>query len=205
MNNHHERDSRTQSSAQDRSPSDAAIARLLDRPLAAEDLQAATDRVARPLEPPQKDVVRLLVFRAGNERLALKVVDITKVTGATTVRRIPHRSNKIIRGLCNVDGDLLLCGDLGRLLELGNKQAAEDETSDRRRMIVIGREPDQWVVEVDAVEGMLSMSPDVFRDPPITVEASLARYTSSLLPLDDGMATLLDVGLLASGFQAALA
>ena len=181
-----------------------AILRLLDKPLSEGDLREATERVAKPLELAEEDVARLLVVQAGDELMGFEAVQVSQVTRATGVHRIPHRSNKIIRGLCNLDGELMLCADLAKLLELSDGADAAAQQQEQRRMIVLGDQRNRWVVEVDAVQGVLAVVRDAFRRPPITVDAALARYTSSLVPLDDGMAALLDVERLVSGFQAAL-
>jgi chemotaxis signal transduction protein len=182
-----------------------AILRLLDRPLTAEELHEATARVARPLEPPEKDVVRLLLVRVGDEELAFPARDVAQVTGAASVHRIPHRTNKTIRGLCNVDGDLMLCADLAALLEVDVAATDRAEANEQRRMVVLGDEAHRWVVEVDAVKGVLPVSPHTYQRPPITVAAALGRYTAALVPLDGGaLAALLDAERLIAGFQAAL-
>ena len=85
-----------------------AILRLLDRPLDENDVRAATERVAQPLVPPGRNVDSLLVMRVGSELLALPAVDVARVTYVAAVRRIPHRTGAVIRGLCHVDGELLI-------------------------------------------------------------------------------------------------
>ncbi|TWU30823.1 chemotaxis protein CheW [Novipirellula artificiosorum] len=182
---------------------EAAIQRLLDKPLSLDDLRERTRRVAMPLEMGDQDVVRLLVFQVGEELMAVKAVEVHQVTQATPVHRIPHRSNHIIRGLCNLDGDLMLCADLEKLLDL--REGTRDRTKEKQRwMIVLGDEPNHWVVEIDSVRGVIAFTQDTFRRPPITVDAALARYTKSLVPLDQETVALLDLQRVVSGFQAAL-
>ena len=120
-----------------------AIQRLLDQPLSSEELRDATERVARPLQPPEKKVLRLLVFRLHDQPFAVEARYVLKVTRAAEVHRIPHRTNTIVRGLCHLDGELLLCADLANLLELELRpdQVSSSEASvagavDSRRMVV---------------------------------------------------------------------
>jgi len=188
----------------DSDPTDgAAIQRLLDKPLSLDDLQNNTRHVAKPLQVVEKDIVRLLVFQLGEERMAFKAVEVHHVTKATAVHRIPHRSNTIIRGLCNWDGALMLCADLARLLELRDSGQAIDG-SKQSWMIVFGEEQNRWVAEVDSVSGVIAVPRRAFRQPPITVTAALGRCTESLVPVEQGTAALLDLDRIVSGFQAAL-
>ena len=122
------------------------------------------------------------------------------------MHHVPHRSNKIIRGLCNIDGDLVLCADLGRLLSLNRPVDVVQTDAEDRRMLVLGAEENQWAVEVDAVDGVLATVPDSFRKPPMTVQEALGSCAENLIPMDDGsLATLLNHEKLTNGFQAALA
>ncbi|NIP86805.1 MAG: hypothetical protein GTO03_15075 [Planctomycetales bacterium] len=184
-----------------------AVHRLLDRPLAEEDLAVATRQVSQPLEQMEKDVRRLLWFRLAGEDLALDVAAVAGVIRTANVHRIPHRSNNFVRGLCNVEGDLLLCGDLGALLQLsgeGAEGAEEEESLESRRMIVVGDDLERWVVEADSVEGVVQVVPHTFRTPPVTVDSARGNYTSHLVPLGDRWGALIDHQALAAGFQAAL-
>ena len=69
----------------------AAILRLLDKPLSADDLREPPNAVARPLELAEKDVVRLLVFQVGEELMAFESVQVNQVTRA--VGRASHSSS----------------------------------------------------------------------------------------------------------------
>jgi chemotaxis-related protein WspD len=187
---------------------DDAMRRLLDRPLSEEDIRQATERVAQPRTQPVLDVASLLLFRVGTERLAVPATDVARVTRVAVVRRIPHRSNHIIRGLCSVDGELLLCGCLIALLELAdaNRAASPDAgQADLRRMVVLGPESNRWAIEVDQVLGVQYFETASYRQPPVTVQQAMHRFTASLLPLGgDDVATLLDVPQVLSGFKVAL-
>ncbi len=149
---------------------DQAIQRLLDQPLLPDDLREATERVARPLQPPEKEILRLLAFQLSGERFAVEARSVAKVTYAVGIHRIPHRSNAVIRGFCHVDGDLLLCADLGNLLELEPANPPEPKQAGRGRC----RQPTAndrarvsgttWGIEVEAVDGVIPVVPDELAD-----------------------------------------
>jgi chemotaxis signal transduction protein len=182
--------------------------RLLDRPLTADDLRESTARVAQPRAPAKLNVASLLLFRAGGERLAVPAVQVARVTRVSVVRRIPHRSNSVIRGSCNINGELLLCGSLVELLQLAAAREPGDDGApeDLRRMVVLGPESNRWVTEVDEVAGVRYFETDSYKAPPVTVGQARNRFTVSLVPLSEGgVATLLDVPQVLSGFKAALA
>ena len=143
----------------------------------------------------------MLLFELCAEHFAVPVASVLRVTRPVTIRRIPHRTNRIIRGIGCVEGELLICVDLSNLLEVGDSderdhrvpEQPEHQTADRRRLIVVGEATRSWAAEVDAVAGVIRTDPTTYQMPPLTVEHALKRYTASLLPHGDGLVSLLDL------------
>jgi chemotaxis-related protein WspD len=186
-----------------------AIFRLLDRPLDEEDVRAATLRVEQPLAVSDRDLVSLLVFRVSDELLALRAEDVVRVTHVPPIHGIPHRTSAVIRGLCNVEGELLISVSLPALLGMktvdSDTGAVEGDQESRRRMIVIGRQAETWAIVADEVLGLRRLEAKSFLLPPATVENARQCFTRNLAPLRDGrMVAVLDASRLDSGFKAAL-
>jgi chemotaxis-related protein WspD len=190
-------------------PSADAMARLLDRPIRTEDLVEQTQRVATPVEEDRDRGASVLVFTIGAERFALPTTDIARTVPAVRPHRIPHRSNNIVRGLGNIDGELVLCASLRSLLGLArgsNERGAAGEraNSHDRQMIVVGDSNGRWALTVDRVLGIEYVTEDDRRAPPMTVERALQRYTESVFDLHSETVALLDATRIISGFEAAL-
>lgn len=180
--------------------------RLLDRPLAADDLRAHAESVGRPMAGQRKEMRSLMIVRLGAETLAFAAGDVARVQREAPVHRIPHRSNDVIRGLCNIDGDLVLTAALDRLLQISRDPASTGDEADldRRRMVVIGEPGERWAFAVDAVLAVDRFETDTFRALPVTVERALVHYAESLVPLEDGPAAILDSKRVVGGLQGAL-
>ena len=105
----------------------AAAERLFARPLpdACVAERGARFERARPSGP----TLAVLVFRVGEEWLALDDSVLIEVGEPRVVHRVPHRREQLLRGLVNVRGELQLCVSLAELLGLTPTQAA----GDRRR------------------------------------------------------------------------
>ncbi|HPM81551.1 MAG TPA: chemotaxis protein CheW [Candidatus Anammoximicrobium sp.] len=186
-----------------------AMSRLLDRPLDDEDVRAATLRVEQPLTVSDGELASVLVFRVHDELFGLPAEDVVRVTRVAPVHRIPHRTNAIIRGLCNVEGELLICASLSAMLEIQGPDAvdaaASGDAAGRRRMVVIGRRTESWAVVAEEVLGVLRLDAKTFLPPPATVQKARQCFTRSLAPLQDGSTlAVLDLGRLDAGFKAAL-
>jgi chemotaxis-related protein WspD len=182
-----------------------AMLRLLDRPLDEADVRAATLRVEQPLTVSDRDLVSLLAFRVNEELFGLPGEDVVRVTGVPSIHRVPHRTNAVIRGLCCVQGELLISVSLPALLGMPEPEpadtAATGDQAGHRRMVVIGREAETWAV----VLGVMRLEASSFLPPPATVQNARQCFTRNLAPLPDGrMVAVLDASRLDSGFKAAL-
>ncbi len=185
-----------------------AILRLLDRPIVPAELDAGTELAALPAEPRSRQSVRYLVFRMGDETAALPAKALRRVTYAARAVPIPHRTTGVLRGVCNIRGELVLCADLHRLLGLpprDRESAQTDAPADTRRMVVVGPADNSWAFEVDALIGIENVDPATFRAPPVTVEQFVADFTTGVTEIDGRCVTVLDGDRLLAGFKAGLA
>ena len=179
---------------------ESAVLRLLDRPVSEADLLARATEVAQPAEVRSVRTVALLVFRLRRESLALPVRSLQSVTARTVPTPIPHRSGGVLCGICNIRGELILCADLPRLLDLPQTVAPPPEAEiDQRRMIVMGSPS-----EVDALIGVERFDLAAARRAPGTVEGRLGAFAASLIDTDSGVVTLLDADRVLSGLKAGL-
>lgn len=184
-----------------------AALRLLDQPVSAADLIAAAAGAATPTETRARGTVGVLLFRLDDETLAVPARILRRTTPFTRPTPIPHRSSVVLRGLCNIRGELVLCADLRRLLGLPTHGTGNSKTttSDACRMVVIGPADASWVFEVDALIGIERIDPTRLRPPPLTVGHALGAFVAGLADIGGTSITVLDGERILSGFKAGLA
>jgi len=178
-----------------------ALLRLLDRPVSAGDLRSAADDAALPADTGERGRIGIVLFGLEGETLALPANFVRRVTPFAPAVRIPHRSSGVLRGVCNVRGELVLCADLRRLLGLAPR---ETEDSDALRTMVIGPASASWAFEVDALHGIGRINPDALAAAPLTVEHSLGAFVIGLTEVEGRAVTVLDGERILAGFRAAL-
>ena len=59
-----------------------------------------------------------LLFRLGDEWLAIDSLCVNEITQMRTIHSLPHRDSQLVKGLVNVRGELKLCVSLGAVLKL---------------------------------------------------------------------------------------
>ena len=186
---------------------EAAILRLLERPVSAADLASGAEWAARPAVVNEGPTIGLLLFRLGEETAALPAKLLQRVTPWARPTPVPHRTTPVIRGVCNIRGELVLCADLHRLLGARERPTRTSQAAgsvDPRRMVVIGPRDAPWVFEVDSLEGIERTSAAGLLPQPVTVEYAVAAFTRGIAEVRGRLVTVLDGERVLTGFQAGL-
>lgn len=166
----------------------AAGRRFLDAPSPAGYLDEWTTRLAARDDTREGDESSVLVFRLGDEWLALPVAVLVEVTRPRAQHRIPHRGG-LLAGMANIRGELLLCVRLDLLLGTATDS---DSDSDLRRLVVIRREADCWVFAADEVDQVHRvLLPDLSSAAP-TLARSQGKMTRGVFPHAGRSVGLLD-------------
>jgi chemotaxis-related protein WspD len=161
----------------------AAGQRFLDA-LAPEGYQEEwTRRLAAPEEELAAELHGVLIFRLGEEWLALAVQALAEVTSPRPVHRVPHRGGPLA-GLVNIRGELHLCVRLAEVLGVRGADALAEGAAvslgGRRghaRFLVARRESDSWVFPVDEVDQVHRLRAAELLAVPSTVGRALAHLS----------------------------
>jgi chemotaxis-related protein WspD len=143
------------------------------------------------------DTLSVIIFRLGNERLALPVNILQEVTSPYSMHTVPHRSNNVFLGLINIRGETLLCISLRDLLGLEPAAAsAVSQTISPQRMIVAGKSESKWVFPVDEVYGTYRFHLNEFKAAPVVISKASEAFTKGVITWQDKKLSFLDSELL---------
>ena len=166
--------------------------------------------------------VSIAIFRLGQEWLALPASLFNQVLEPAPVHSLPHRSDRILRGIVNVRGQILLCVSLHELLGIPadpkspitqmSSQRTEPATgatqlTHRRkvgsypRLVVIAKQRDTWAFEVDEFYGLYRCQTKQLQNAPAFSSQSLAGFTQSILPWHEQNVSYLDADCLFTTLQ----
>lgn len=132
----------------------AAATRLLDRYALAQD--------AHVRETVEEQVVQgqsSLLFRLGEEWLALATRCLAEVAPVQPVHSLPHQRSRVLQGVANVRGALVPCLSLSDLLGLELTTAPAASTRIMPRMLILAAKGGAVVLPVDEVDGIHALDP----------------------------------------------
>jgi chemotaxis-related protein WspD len=176
----------------------AAGQRFLDAPPPPDYLANWAERLAAQAEHAAEDLQSVIIFRLGEEWLALDVHVIAEVTATQPVHRIPHRAG-LLAGVVNIRGELHLCAHLGQLLgasrqESGVRSQGSGVRSQesRGRMLVVRRGQESWVLPVDEVDQVQRLARSGLTAGPATLTRASRHLTLGVWRVGERAIGLLD-------------
>ncbi len=151
-------------------------------------VQQSTEQLAQPPLIDDGDALPAIVFRVGEEWLALPAHMAIEITEATAIHRIPHRRERELMGLVNVRGELQLCISLHELLDIPVVRAAEGDDAEPGvyRLLVAERAAARWALCIDEIWGVQRVTARELTPAPATVARRQHALSRSLFAAEDG-------------------
>ncbi|MGF6769630.1 chemotaxis-related protein WspD [Paraburkholderia sp. GAS199] len=178
---------------------ETAAARLLERPIPLVDLaRHEAGATTHAQHQPRGATQSFLVFRIGDEWLALPTAIFKRIVQTRPVHTLPHRQHRAVLGVVNVQGELLVCLSLAHLLGFEPDTASRDDRArhDMPRLLVVSRAEEHAVFPVDQVDGVHRLAVDTFCPPPATLSHAAAAHTRAVAPWRGMSVGLLDADAL---------
>ncbi|MFD2270532.1 chemotaxis protein CheW [Undibacterium arcticum] len=176
----------------------AAAAVLLDRILPDDDSGTWNGGAATIHRTVTADTESALIFRIGEEWLALPSYVIKEVAELRKIHSLPHQRNQAMLGITNIRGALLMCVSLTQMLGLDDAVDAR-QTQNRllsQRLLVLSHQGHCVVFPVAEVYGIHRFPVADLKAAPMTVARATATYTRAIVAWRDKTVGLLDAELL---------
>lgn len=135
----------------------------------------------------------VVIFRVGEEWLALPTAVLGEITAPAPVHSLPHRRHAALLGVAAVRGTLLTCVSLGLLF---GTSAGDDASQRAARFLILGHGRDAIALPVAEVAGVERVMAGALLSLPATLARASARYTQALFEHDARSIGLLDADLL---------
>ena len=170
----------------------AGAARLLDATVSESYLAGHATHYARAKRDSRQGTLSAVIFRIAREWFALSTSVFREVAPLRPVHSLPHRRDRIVTGLANIRGELLVCVSLtatfGLAVEVGRGPTA--------RLAVVSREGDRFVFVADEVAGIFRYEAADLGTVPATLAHAQATYTRGMLSWSERSVGVIDDQLL---------
>lgn len=173
----------------------SAASSLLDRPLPPGYREEWTGHFVDKKAAMVLRTLSVLVFRLGEEILAIPMRVLQEVTEWRIIRKVPHRRQGVVLGLVNVRGELIICVSIGATLGIvAAPQPSTEPAAERRssRLIIVKRDSDRFAFPVDEIFGIARISAGELKDLPATVVHGNRRCVGGMISWKGKSAGLLD-------------
>jgi len=156
----------------------AGASRLLDSEVSEAYLAAHTRHYAEPKRESRHGARSAVVFRLAGEWFALATAVFREVAPLRPVHSLPHRRDRIVSGLVNIRGELVVCVSLAVTLGLAPGAVGRGRTA---RLAVVSREGDRFVFAADEIVGLHRFDDSDLGSVPATLSHAQATYTRGML------------------------
>ena len=182
----------------------AAAMTILDGELSERSVREQTAHFAAPRTFESSDTEPIVVFRVGDEWLALPMAIVAEVAEIRPIRTVPHRRGGLVLGVANVRGELVVSVSLSRVLGLDRAEgrplpvgAAVGAAGDAggvtgRRLLVLRSDDTRVVAPVDEVAGIHRVPARELKDVPTIVARATAAYSRAVVYWSGRSVGLLD-------------
>jgi purine-binding chemotaxis protein CheW len=130
----------------------------------------------------------LISFRTGGQEFCVDIQEVREIRGWTPATPMP-RTPEFVRGVINLRGTVMPVLDLGARFGFGVTEPGE-----RHVIIVAQISTRQMGLLVDAVCETLNVGPGEIQPAPEIAGEDATRVFKGILPLQDRMVTLVDLG-----------
>ena len=132
----------------------SAATRLLDRYALMQDEHEEPIARAEPVTGRS-----MLLFRLGDEWLALATACLAEIAPVQSVHSLPHQRSRVLQGVANVRGALVPCLSLADLLGMETVPARERQGREIPRMLILAAQGGAVVVPVAEIDGIHRLDP----------------------------------------------
>lgn len=132
--------------------------------------------------------VEFVTFTAGGQSFSLDITHVREIRRWTQVTPLPHAPKEVL-GVMNLRGSVIPIYDLSARFGLG--PTAESP----RNVVVVAMFDNQTVgLLVEAVSEILSVRRDAIQDTPDIRSESTKQSITGVIPIEEGMTRVIDLG-----------
>ena len=149
------------------------------------------------------DARTVVVFRLGDEWVAISTGLCKEISRMMRIHRLPHNKSQVLKGVVNNGGEIRICFSLGNLLGIAKSEQifGDDFHAVYARMIVMDVAGRNYVFPVSEIKGLLQYREADLGPLPETISASSASYMNGVIKWGDTVIGCLDEAILTAQLE----
>jgi chemotaxis-related protein WspD len=163
---------------------------LFERPVPADWLEEWTETFAGEKEAETPGTIAVVICRAGKEWLALAALRFLRIMNLRHIHTIPFRSGPVFLGLVNIDGELVPCMSLSRIIGLPDSEQKEESPGNRLALVELKGE--HFALLADEILEIRRIVPSEIGEAPSTVSKSNSALTAGVFSIGARTVGILD-------------
>jgi chemotaxis-related protein WspD len=180
-----------------------ASLKAYEKPLPDDYRNEWTEVLAASKETMIADTRSVIVFRIGDEWVAVATSLCKEISRMMKIHRLPHNRSQILKGVVNNGGEIRICFSLGNLLGIAKAGQifGEEFHTVYARMIVMDVAGRRYVFPVSEIKGLHNYREAERAPLPNTVMASSASFMNGVIKWGDKTIGCLDEALLTAQLE----
>jgi chemotaxis-related protein WspD len=170
----------------------AGAARLLDTEVSETYLADHARHYAQAKQEARPGARSAMVFRLAGEWFAMSIAVFREIAPLRPVHSLPHRRDRVVSGVTNIRGELLVCVSLAAALGIADPATPGPAA----RLAVVSREGDRFVFRADEIAEVCRFNDTDLGPVPATLAHSGSTYTRGILAWFGRPVAVLDEQLL---------
>jgi chemotaxis-related protein WspD len=147
----------------------------------------------------------VVIFRLGDEWFCLPTAYCESVENPSHIHSIPRYSNKLFRGIVNIQGTFQLCFSLDVLLQVVPQNIdTVDKIGVYKRLLLLKYNQQYYVFAVDEVGGIDRIDDTNLESPPATLSQRQGEYVKGMVKTDKQTVAVLNAATLFSALEEAI-
>lgn len=161
---------------------------LLNRTIPEEFIEEWTKSVAEPKVEPKQNEISVAYFILNGSFFALASDIFVETQPYRDFHAIPFRSGNFLKGLVNVNGELLLFIDISAILGV----YGDNSNKSKKTLSVISDGKDKYCFIADSFEGVIQIPEAELSDAPVTVKGVANAVTKATFVYSENTVNLID-------------
>lgn len=139
-----------------------------------------------------RHLIPYFIFSLNNEWFGIDVKALKEVVNQRVMHKIPRRSNSVLKGTVNIEGQFKLVVSLKSFFNNSRKDATSIVNSKITKMVVLKQGDEDWVIEIEEILGIRYLDLQEMQNSPMNVLSNNGALFKGIIYVDEKCVGILE-------------